>query len=38
MFLENLVSSLRKIKTQREVATDFYRKLHTGFVTAAVYI
>ena len=35
---EKLVSSLRKSKIQREIATDFYRKLCTAYVTAAVYI
>ena len=35
---EKLVSSLRKIKIQREIATDFYRKRRTAYVTAAVYI
>ena len=35
---EKLVLSLRKYKIQKEIATDFYRKLRTAFVTAAVYI
>ena len=35
---EKLVSSLRKSKIQRDIATDFYRKLRTAYVTAAVYI
>ena len=35
---EKLVSPLQKIKIQREIATDFYRKLRTVHVTAAVYI
>ena len=36
--IEKLVLLLRKIKIQRDVATDFYRKLRTAHVTAAVYI
>ena len=35
---ETLVSSSRKNKIQREITTDFYRKLHTAYFTAAVYI
>ena len=35
---EKLVSSLRETKVQRDIATDFYRKLLTAYVTAAVYI
>ena len=35
---EKLVSSLRKSKIQRYIATNFYRKLRTAYVTAAVYI
>ena len=35
---EKLALSLRKNKIQREIATDFYRKLYTAYVTAAVYI
>ena len=35
---EKLVSSLRKNKIQRDIATDFYRKLRTAYVNAAVYI
>ena len=35
---EKLLSSLRKNKIQRDIATDFYRKLRTAYVTAAVYI
>ena len=35
---EKLVSSLRENKIQRDIATDFYRKLRTAYVTAAVYI
>ena len=36
--IEKLVSSLRKSKIQRYIATNFYRKLRTAYVTAAVYI
>ena len=36
--IEKLVLLLRKIKIQRDIATDFYRKLRTADVTAAVYI
>ena len=32
------MSSLRKNKIQRDIATDFYRKLRTAYVTAALYI
>ena len=35
---EKLVSSLRKNKIQRDIATDFYRKLRTAYFTAVVYI
>ena len=35
---EKLVSWLWKNRIQREIATDFYRKLRTAYVTAAVYI
>ena len=35
---EKLVLSLRKNKIQREIATDFYRKLRTAYVTLAVSI
>ena len=35
---EKLVSSLRKNKIQRDIANNFYRKLPTAYVTAAVYI
>ena len=35
---EELVSSLRENKIQRDIATDFYRKLRTAYVNAAVYI
>ena len=35
---EKLVSSLRKSKIQEDIATDFYRKLRSAYVTAAVYI
>ena len=35
---EKLVSSLWQNKIQSEIATDFYRKLHTAYVTAAVCI
>ena len=35
---EKLVSSLRKNKIQRDIATDFYRKLRTTYFTAVVYI
>ena len=35
---EKLVLPLQKNKIQREIATNFYRKLHTAYVTAAVYI
>ena len=35
---EKLVSSLRKSKIQRYIATNFFRKLRTACVTAAVYI
>ena len=36
--IEKLVSSLRKSKIQRYIATNFFRKLRTACVTAAVYI
>ena len=35
---EKLLSSLRKNKIQRDIATNFYRKLRTAYVTDAVYI
>ena len=35
---EKLVSSLQKNKIQRDIATDFYRKLCAAYVTAAFYI
>ena len=37
---EKLVSSLQKKKNKirRDIATNFYRKLHTAYITAAVYI
>ena len=35
---EKLVSSLRKSRIQRYIATNFYRKLRTAYVTAEVYI
>ena len=35
---EKLVPLLQKSKIQKEVATDFYRKLHTAYVTAVVYL
>ena len=35
---EQLVSLLQKSKIQRDIATDFYRKLHIAYVTAAVDI
>ena len=35
---EKLVLSLQKNKIRRDIATDFYRKLRTAYVTAAVYI
>ena len=35
---EKLVSSLRKSKIQRYIANNFYTKLRTAYVTAAVYI
>ena len=35
---EKLVPSLRKNKIQRDIATDFYKKRRTAYVTAAVYI
>ena len=35
---QKLVSWLWKNRIQREIATDFYRKLRTAYVTAAVYI
>ena len=35
---EKLVLLLRKNKIQREIATDFYRKLRTAYVTLAVSI
>ena len=33
-----LVSPLRENKIERKIATDFYTKLRTAYVTAAVYI
>ena len=33
-----LGSSLWKSEIEKEIATDFYRKLHTAYVTAAVCI
>ena len=35
---EKLVKLLRKSKIQREIVTDFYRKLCTAHIAAAVYI
>ena len=35
---EKLVSLLRENKIQRDIATDFYRKLCAEYVTAALYI
>ena len=35
---EKLISSLRKNKVQKEIVTNFYKKLHTAYVTAAAYI
>ena len=35
---EKLVLPLQKKKIQRDIATEFYRKLCTAYVTAAVYI
>ena len=35
---EKLISSSRKIKVQKEIVTDFYKKLRTAHVTAAAYI
>ena len=35
---EKLVSSLRKNKIQRDIATNFYRKLRTTYFTDAFYI
>ena len=35
---EKLISSSRKIKIQKEIVTDFYKKLRTAYVTAAAYI
>ena len=35
---KKLVSPLRENKIERKIATDFYTKLRTAYVTAAVYI
>ena len=35
---EKLMSSLRKNKIQTDIATNFYRKLRTAYVTDAVFI
>ena len=35
---EKLISSLRKSEVQKEIVTDFYKKLCTAYVTAAAYI
>ena len=35
---EKLISSSRKNKVQKEIVTDFYRKLCTAYVTAGAYI
>ena len=33
---EKLISSSRKNKVQKEIVTDFYKKLRTAYVTAAL--